>query len=49
MHFKLIFFQDYHPYQFAQCTEETTKKFESFSEAVDEFLSKVRKIWPVVP
>ncbi|GMR32730.1 hypothetical protein PMAYCL1PPCAC_02925, partial [Pristionchus mayeri] len=34
-------FIDYHPYQFAQCAEDTTKKFESFSEAVDEFLSKM--------
>ncbi|GMT32425.1 hypothetical protein PFISCL1PPCAC_23722 [Pristionchus fissidentatus] len=34
-------FIDYHPYHFAQCSDETTKTFGSFSEAVDEFLSKM--------
>ncbi|GMT04012.1 hypothetical protein PENTCL1PPCAC_26186, partial [Pristionchus entomophagus] len=34
-------FIDYHPFHFAQCSDDTTKKFDSFSEAVDEFLSKM--------
>ncbi|CAI4226947.1 unnamed protein product [Auanema sp. JU1783] len=34
-------YQDYHPYLFTQCASGPFKEFPSFSEAVDEFYSKL--------
>ncbi|VDM40533.1 unnamed protein product [Toxocara canis] len=34
-------YQEFHPYRFKQCESENLREFESFSECVDEYFSKI--------
>lgn len=36
-----VFFQEFHPFLFSQFNEMQTKRYDSFSECVDEFFSKL--------